>query len=96
MMRRLLPRPLLSLTVFLLWAVITNAASAALLLLGGVLAIALPRLTRALLAGPARLVRPWRAVRFLRRSSLVDIFTANWRVARQVDRPPAPPVTGLG
>ncbi len=86
MMRRLLPRPLLSLAVFLLWAVITNAASAALLLLGGVLAIALPRLTAPFWPDPPSLVRPWRAVRFLA-VFLVDIFTANWRVARQVVGP---------
>jgi multisubunit Na+/H+ antiporter MnhE subunit len=66
--------------------VITNAASAALLLLGGVLAIAVPRLTAPFWPDPPSLVRPWRAVRFLA-VFLVDIVTANWRVARQVVGP---------
>ena len=85
-MRRLLPRPLLSVTLFLLWAVITNAASLALLLLGGLLAIALPLLTLPFWPDPPRLVRPWRAVRFLAVFA-TDIVTANWRVARQVIGP---------
>jgi len=45
MRHRLLPRPLLSLAVFLVWALITNAASLALLVLGGVLALVVPQLT---------------------------------------------------
>lgn len=85
-MRWLLPRPLLSATVFLLWAVITNAASLALLLLGGLLAIAVPRLTLPFWPDPPRLVRPWRAVRLFAVFA-ADIVTANWRVARQVIGP---------
>jgi len=85
-MRWLLPRPLLSVTVFLLWAVITNAASLALLLLGGLLAIAVPRLTLPFWPNPPRLVRPWRAVRLFAVFA-ADIVTANWRVARQVVGP---------
>ena len=85
-MRWLLPRPLLSATVFLLWAVITNAASLALLLLGGLLAIAVPRLTLPFWPDPPRLVRPWRAVRLFAVFA-ADIVTANWRVARQVVGP---------
>jgi multicomponent K+:H+ antiporter subunit E len=84
-MRRLLPRPLLSLTVFLLWAVITNAASLALLLLGGLLAIAVPRLTRP--SGRTRRVSSGRGGQCVFRRLCADIVTANWRVARQVVGP---------
>jgi len=81
-MRHLLPRPWLSLTVFVLWVLITNAASLGLLLLGGLLAIVVPRWTQAFWSNPPRLVRPWQALRFLGVFAL-DIVTANWRVARQ-------------
>lgn len=86
MIRKILPRPLMSLTTLLLWVVISSATSPGLLLLGGLLAIALPLLTRRFWPDPPRLVRPWRALRFLGVFA-VDIFTANWRVARQVIGP---------
>ena len=86
MRRAILPRPGLSLTVFLLWAVITNAASLGLLVLGVVLAIVIPLLTRHFWPNPPRLARPWRALRFLGLFAL-DIITANWRVARQIIGP---------
>jgi multicomponent K+:H+ antiporter subunit E len=86
MRRRLLPRPFTSLTVFLLWALVTNAASLGLLLLGGLLAIVVPRLTIPFWPDPPRLVRPWLGLRFLGVFA-ADIFTANWRVARQVVGP---------
>lgn len=86
MRQKLFPRPLLSLTVFLLWAVITNAPSIAMLLLGALLAVAVPLLSRPFWPAPPRLVRPWRALRFLGTVAL-DIVTANWRVARQVIGP---------
>ena len=86
MRRAILPRPGLSLTVFLLWAVITNAGSLGLLVLGAGLAVAIPLLTRSFWPDPPRLVRPWRAVRFIGVFAL-DIVTANWRVGRQVIGP---------
>ncbi|WP_300454794.1 Na+/H+ antiporter subunit E [Accumulibacter sp.] len=86
MIRQTFPQPLLSLTIFLLWTVLTNAASPALLLLGASLAIAVPRLTRSFWPHPPRLAKPWRALRFLGVFA-VDIVTANWRVARQVSGP---------
>ncbi|EXI74632.1 MAG TPA: Na+/H+ antiporter subunit E [Candidatus Accumulibacter phosphatis] len=86
MRRRLLPRPLLSLSVFLIWALITNAASLALLVLGGLLAIVVPHLAAPFWPEPPHLVRPLSALRFLAVFA-VDIVTANWRVARQVIGP---------
>lgn len=86
MRHKVFPRPFLSLTVFLLWAAITNAASIAMLLLGALLAVAVPLLSRPFWPEPPRLVRPWRALRFLGIVA-IDIVTANWRVARQVIGP---------
>lgn len=86
MSRRLLPHPLPSLTVFLLWAVISNAASSGLLLLGGLLAFVVPLLTRPFWPAPPRLIRPWLALRFCAVFA-ADVFTANWRVAWRVIGP---------
>lgn len=86
MRRAILPHPRLSLMVFLLWAVITNAASFGLLVLGAVLAIVIPLLTSDFWPDPPPLLRPWRALRFLGIFAL-DIVTANWRVARQIIGP---------
>ncbi len=86
MRHKVFPRPFLSLTVFLLWAAITNAASIAMLLLGALLAVGVPLLSRPFWPAPPRLVRPWRALRFLGIVA-IDIVTANWRVARQVIGP---------
>jgi len=86
MRRRLLPRPMLSFSVFLVWALITNAASLALLVLGCLLAIIVPQLTPPFWPQPPRLVRPLSALRFVAIFAF-DIVTANWRVARQVIGP---------
>ena len=86
MMRAVLPLPRVSLMVFLLWAVITNAASLGQLVLGALLAIVIPLLSRDFWPDPPPLLRPWRGLRFLGIFAL-DIVTANWRVARQVVGP---------
>ncbi|HNC52961.1 MAG TPA: Na+/H+ antiporter subunit E [Accumulibacter sp.] len=86
MKRGLLPRPLLSATVLLLWLVISSPVSAGLLVLGSLLAVAVPLLTQAFWPDPPRLVRPARALHFVGVVA-ADIFTANWRVARQVIGP---------
>ena len=86
MRHKVFPRPFLSLTVFLLWAAITSAPSIAILLLGALLAFAVPLLSGPFWPEPSRLVRPWQALRFLGLVA-IDIVTANWRVARQVIGP---------
>jgi multicomponent K+:H+ antiporter subunit E len=86
MSRRLLPHPLPSLSVFLLWAVISNAASPGLLLLGGLLTFVVLLLTRPFWRAPPRLIRPWLALRFCA-DFAADVFTANWRVAWRVIGP---------
>lgn len=82
----LLPRPLLSVTVFLLWVVISSPVSAGLLVLGSLLAVAVPLITQAFWRDPPRLVRPATALHFVGVIA-ADVFTANWRVARQVIGP---------
>ena len=86
MRQRLFPRPFLALTVFLLWVVITNAASLGLIVLGGLLAVTVPQLTVAFWPAPPRFILSWRVLRFLA-VFLGDIISANWRVARQVIGP---------
>ena len=86
MIARLLPHPLLALTIFLVWVAITNAGSAGLLLLGALLAVVLPLITRSFWPEAPRLARPGLALRFLGVFS-ADIVLANLRVARQVIGP---------
>ena len=88
MMRRLLPRPALSAVIFLLWAALTNAASLGTLLLGGLLALALPFVTRRFWPDAPRLARPGVALKFAVRVAW-DMLAANWAVARRVVGPVA-------
>lgn len=88
MMRRLLPRPALSLALFLLWAALTNAASLATLLLGALLALVLPFVVAPFWPDALRIKRPAVALKFA--AHIVrDILLANWTVARRVVGPVA-------
>lgn len=82
-LRRLFIRPALSATIFLLWAMLTNAASVGALLLGGLLALALPLITRSFLPNAPEIARP-AAIPPLAARVLLDIVIANWAVARRV------------
>ncbi|MBU1425362.1 MAG: Na+/H+ antiporter subunit E [Gammaproteobacteria bacterium] len=86
MKRRLLPRPGLSAALFLLWAVLSNAASAATLLLGALLALLLPHIAAPFWPDAPRLARPFVAVRFAARI-VWDMLLANVAVARRVVGP---------
>jgi multicomponent K+:H+ antiporter subunit E len=88
MMRRLLPRPGLSLALFLLWAALTNAASAGTLLLGLLLALVLPFVVAPFWPDALRVSRPGVAVKFAARI-VWDMLLANWAVARRVVGPVA-------
>ncbi|MBL0165677.1 MAG: Na+/H+ antiporter subunit E [Propionivibrio sp.] len=87
MLKQLIPRPVLSLTVLLLWIAITNAGSLGLLLLGLLLALIIPRQTLSFWPQAPRLANPLRALRFLGVFAL-DIVVANWGVARRIIGPP--------
>ena len=88
MMRRLLPRPALSLALFLLWAALTNAASLATLLLGVLLSLALPFITLRFWPDARRIARPGLIPGFAARVAW-DMLLANWAVARRVVGPVA-------
>ena len=86
MMRRLLPRPALSLALFLLWAALTNAASLGTLVLGGLLALALPFIVAPFWPDTRRIARPGLVPGFAARVAW-DMLVANWAVARRVVGP---------
>ena len=88
MMRRLLPRPGLSLALFLLWAALTNAASPGTLLLGLLLALVLPFVVAPFWPDALRVSRPGVALKFAAHIAW-DILLANWAVARRVVGPVA-------
>lgn len=86
-MSRVVPQPITSVLIFLLWLVLnTDAGSwpgAGTVLLAAGLAAGLPLLTRGFWPEPPRLRRPLVATRLAARV-LLDILTANLVVARQV------------
>lgn len=85
-MRGLIPRPGLSLALFLLWLLLTNFASFGMLVLGGLLALGLPFLIKNFWSNSPRLVHPGLALMFFMRV-MADILVANWAVARLVIGP---------
>jgi multicomponent K+:H+ antiporter subunit E len=82
------PHPLLSLSLLLIWLLLNNSASPGHLVLGSLLAIAIPLYTRRFWPEPGRLRRPGLVLRFAGRV-LWDILVANFRVARLVLGPRA-------
>lgn len=86
MMHRLIPRPGLSIALFLLWAALTNAASTGTLLLGALLALALPFVVSPFWPDARRIARPGLVFGFAARVAW-DMLLANWAVARRVVGP---------
>lgn len=86
MTRRLLPRPGLSLALLLLWAALTDAASIGTLVLGALLALALPFAVVSFWPTPRPVARPALLLPFAARVAR-DILVANWAVARRVVGP---------
>lgn len=85
-MHRLLPRPALSAVIFLLWAALSNAATLGTVLLGALLALALPFVTRPFWSDAPRLARPGKLFILTLRVA-IDIVLANLSVARRVIGP---------
>lgn len=81
--RFLLPHPLLSLVLFVMWLLLNDSTSAGHLVLGALLGVLIPLYTRRFWPEPAVVHRPGLALRF---AGLVlwDILVANIRVARLV------------
>lgn len=82
-MKRLLPSPLLSLTLFITWLMLNESASAGHLLLGAALALALPWLTRVWRPDRPRLRHAGTVVK-LATTVLLDIVRSNITVARLI------------
>jgi len=87
-MTRLLPQPVTTILIILLWLLLTPSPGLGSLLLALALGLAIPRFTRAFWPDPPRLRRPGAALALLLRV-LADIVAANVTVARQVLGPPA-------
>ncbi|MEP7327725.1 MAG: Na+/H+ antiporter subunit E [Betaproteobacteria bacterium] len=88
-MRSLLPHPLLSLVLLLVWLALNNTVAPAHVVLGGVLALIIPLATTGLCSGAwPKLRRPDIAMRILL-TVLADIVTSNIDVARRVLGPEA-------
>ena len=79
----MLPHPLLSLVLLLLWLLLNDSAAPGHLVLGTLLAVSIPLYTRRFWPEPARVRRPGLALRFAGRV-LGDILVANFKVARVV------------
>jgi multicomponent K+:H+ antiporter subunit E len=76
----LLPHPLLSLVLLLLWLLLNDSAEPGHLILGTLLAVSIPLYTRRFWPEPARVRQPGLALRFAGRV-LGDILVANFKVA---------------
>ena len=82
-MKRLLPAPLLSATLFLVWLLLNNTVDPAHIVLAAVLAIVVPWFTEALRPERPRVRRPLAIVR-LGWVVLWDIVLSNIEVARRI------------
>jgi multicomponent K+:H+ antiporter subunit E len=79
-MRRLLPSPVLSLALLVLWILLMQSLSAGTLVLGAALALFWPAVTAPLIAAPPRVRRPWLAAALFGRV-VADMLRSNAAVA---------------
>jgi multicomponent K+:H+ antiporter subunit E len=89
MMRRVLPHPLLSLTLILVWLLLVNSLAPGQILLGLFLGLVIPLATGPFWPGHTGVHRPLTVLRFLGILAY-DILTANIAVARLVLAPRHP------
>ena len=80
-MKRLLPAPLLSVALFILWLLLNRSVSAGQLVLAAILALAIPVLTRGLRPLPVRIRRPGTVLR-LGLTVMADTVESNLAVLR--------------
>lgn len=78
---RLLPAPLLSVALLILWLLLNRSLEIGQVLLGGVVAIIVPAFTAPLRPTPARLRKPLLIIRLFFRVGL-DVLKSNVQVAR--------------
>jgi len=84
-MKRLLPAPLLSAALFVLWLVLNQSVAAGHVLLAAVLAVAMPLLTASLRPLPVRIRRPLVFIRLILTVGR-DVVVSNLEVGRDVLR----------
>lgn len=82
-MKRVLPQPLFSLCLWLIWLLLNNSAAPGQVLLGALLALAIPLFTVRFWPNRPHLLRPWRLASYLA-VLLWDITLANLVVARLI------------
>lgn len=81
-----LPHPVTSLSLLLVWLVLHDTTAPGHVLLGAVLAIAIPLFTKRFWADAVAVRRPWLWIKLGTRV-LADMFIANFTVARRVIGP---------
>lgn len=81
MMKRIVPAPLLSLALLALWLLLNRSVSAGNIVLGGILALAIPLLTAGLRPLPVRIRAPGAVLR-LALTVMADTVQSNIAVAR--------------
>ena len=86
MVKRLLPHPIFSLVLLVVWLLLNNTLSAGHILLGSIIALILPWATAAFWADQLHLHKPGLAIRFLL-LVLWDITVANIQVAKLILSP---------
>ena len=82
----LLPTPVLSIALLVLWLLLNRSMSAGHILLGTLLALAIPRLTAGLRPLPVHIHSPWAAFK-LACTVVVDTTQSNMAVVRLLLRP---------
>lgn len=87
-MKRLLPAPLLSVALFVLWLLLNRSLEIAQLLLALLLALAIPLLLAGLRPMPVRIRRPGAVLRLML-AVVLDTTRSNFAVARLLLRPSA-------
>jgi multicomponent K+:H+ antiporter subunit E len=87
-MKRLLPAPLLSVALFVLWLLLNRSLEIAQLLLALLLALAIPLLLAGLRPMPVRIRRPGAVLRLML-AVMLDTTRSNFAVARLLLRPGA-------
>ena len=81
MMKRLFPAPLLSVALFVLWLLLNHSVSKGHLVLGAILGLLIPVLTRGLRPLPVRVRHPWTILK-LALTVVVDTSISNFQVVR--------------
>ncbi len=81
MIRRMLPSPILSAALLLLWLLLSQSLGAGTLVMGALLAVVLPLFTKGLRPTPVRMKKPLVALRLVR-TVVGDMLRSNYAVAR--------------